>query len=111
MALQQVGSFRLAQQGFYVAKTQFIYMDDNGQNVPSNTTGDELIDQTYTTDPGSLGVPDGSVVWFKLVVVAGYDAQSPQGFMYVSGNPNIATFTCTNVTVAPHLTYGGIVKP
>jgi hypothetical protein len=31
--------------------------------------------------------------------------------MYVSGNPNIATFTCTNITVAPHLTYNGIVKP
>jgi hypothetical protein len=101
MAIQTVGSFRLAQQGFYVAKT----------HVPSNTTGDELIDQTYTTDPGSLGVPDGSVLWFKLIVVAGYDVQSPQGFMYVSGNPNIATFTCTNITVAPHLTYNGIVKP
>ncbi len=108
MGLQQVGKFKLNQDGAYVARTEFHYMGDDGVWRWSDQTNNELAGQQYTTDPGDLSVPDGSIVTFKLWVMAGYDREATQSFMYVKGNKNTAEYTSSNVTVDPHLTFNGV---
>lgn len=39
MALQSVGQFTLHQQGGYVCRIEFVYMDKNGQLQQSSQTG------------------------------------------------------------------------
>jgi hypothetical protein len=108
MALQKVGKFKLNQQGGYVCRTEFVYMNDNGQNVQSSQTGDELLGQSYTTDPGSLGVPDGSVLWMKIWVMWGTDNQASQAFIYESGNSSVAEYTCSGTTLGNNLALNGV---
>ncbi len=108
MGIQRVGKFKLNQQGGYVCRTEFVYMDDNGQLVQSSQTENELLGQTYTTDPGSLGVPDGSTVWMKIWVMLGTDNQALQAFQYQAGNSRVAEYTCSGTTLSSHLALDGI---
>lgn len=108
MAIQTVGKFKLNQQGGYVCRTEFVYMDPNGQLKHSSQTSDELLGQSYTTDPSSLGVPDGSTLWMKIWVMAGHDNQATQAFLYQSGNTSIADYTCSGTTLSNHLALDGV---
>lgn len=108
MALTPIGKFTLHQQGGYVCRTMFEYVDDSGQTVESHQTGNELLGQTYTTDPGDLGVPDGSMVWMKIWVMAGYDNQARQAFLYKKGGGAVAEYTCSGTTLANHLALDGV---
>lgn len=100
MGLQTVGQFTLNQQGGYVARTEFKYIDmNNGNSGMSSQTGNQLVDQSYTTDPGTLGVPDGSIVTFYLWVMAGTDETATQSFIYESGNPATAVYMCNGTTL------------
>jgi hypothetical protein len=111
MSIKQVGKFTLNQQGGYVARTMFIYVDENGQEVHSQQTGNELVDQSYTTDPGTLGVPDGSLVSFYLWVMAGNDERSTQIFQYTKGSPNTAVYMCNGTTlIGGKLHFQGITQ-
>ncbi|SHH84286.1 hypothetical protein [Flavobacterium defluvii] len=108
MAIQTVGKFKLNQQGGYVCRTEFVYLDQNGQLQSSSQTGNELLGQSYTTDPGSLGVPDGSTLWMKIWVMAGHDNQAQQAFTYQAGNSSIADYTCSGTTLSNHLALDGV---
>ncbi|KOP39404.1 hypothetical protein SAMN05444671_3716 [Flavobacterium sp. CF108] len=108
MAIQTVGKFKLNQQGGYVCRTEFVYLDSNGQLQSSSQTGNELLGQSYTTDPGSLGVPDGSTLWMKIWVMAGHDNQAQQAFIYQSGNSAVADYTCSGTTLSNHLALDGV---
>jgi len=108
MALQKVGKFKLNQQGGYVCRTEFVYLDDNGQMVQSSQSGNELLGQSYTTDPGTLGVPNGATLWLKIWVMWGTDHQATQGFIYDSGNPKTAEYTCSGTTLGNHLSLDGV---
>lgn len=99
MAMTQVGKFTLNQQGGYVCRTMFNYLDDNGNMHQSAQTSNELIDQSYITDPGDLGVPDGSIVTFYLWVMAGNDEAATQSFIYTRGSKNNATYMCNGTTL------------
>lgn len=103
MAIQKVSKFKLNQQGGYVCRTEFVYMDSNGQTTQSKQTDNELLGQSYTTSPGSLGVPDGSTVWMKIWVMAGNDNQASQAFIYDSSSSLTAEYTCSGTTLANHL--------
>lgn len=108
MALQQIGKFTLNQQGGYVCRTMFAYVDGNGQLVESHQTGNELLGQTYTTDPCDLGVPNGSMLWMKIWVMAGYDNQASQAFIYQQGGGSIAVYTCSGTTLSNHLSLDAV---
>ena len=108
MALKKIGKFKLNQQGGYVCRTEFVYLDDNGQLVQSSQTGNELLGQSYTTDPGSLSVPDGSTVWMKIWVMLGTDNQALQAFEYHAGDSHVAEYTCSGTTLSNHLALDGI---
>lgn len=108
MAIQTVGKFKLDQQGGYVCKTEFVYMDNEGQLHTSSRTGEELLGQTYVTDPGDLGVPNGSTLWMKIWVMAGHDNQAKQAFIYQKGNSSTADYTCSGTTLGNHLALEGV---
>lgn len=86
----------------------FNYTDENGISTQSQQTGNQLIDQTYTVDPGDLGVPDGMMVQLYLWVMAGYDRTSDRSFIYRTGSPVRATYTSSGATVSPGLTFNGL---
>ena len=109
MGLQQVGKFKLDQDGAYVARTEFHFMGDDGQWHWSQQTSNELAGQQYTTDPGDLGVPDGAIVTFKLWVMAGYDKEATQSFQYTKGSSKTAEYRSSGVTVNPGLEFNGIL--
>ncbi|MGV3598868.1 MAG: hypothetical protein ACO1PI_13455 [Bacteroidota bacterium] len=110
MALQSVGQFTLHQQGGYVCRTEFVYMDENGQLQQSGQTDNELLGQTYTTDPGSLGVPDGSILWMKIWVMLGTDNQASQAFIYQKGASATAVYTCSGTTLNNNLALNGVTQ-
>ena len=99
MALQKVSNFNLHQNGGYVCKSEFVYIDENGQMITSNRTGDQLLGQTYTVNPGELGVPDGATLWLKIWVAAGRDNQAAQGFLYEKSSTQTANYTCSGTTL------------
>ena len=110
MALKKVGKFKLDQDGAYVARTEFHFMGDDGKWNWSNQTDNELAGQQYTTDPGDIGVTDGSIVTFKLWVMAGYDKDATESFQYERGNPAIANYKSSGITVSPGLQFIGILN-
>ncbi len=112
MALQKVGKFTLNHQGGYVARTEFKYIDMNtGDSGMSEQTSNELIDQSYTTDPGKLGVPNGSIVTFYLWVMAGNDEAATQNFIYDEGNSATAVYMCNGTTlIGGKLHYQGLTN-
>lgn len=100
MALQEVGQFSLIQDGGYVARTEFQFIDPNtGHTGMSQQTNNELNPGTYITDPGPLGVPDGAIVTFYLWVMAGYDQLANESFIYKRGSTNTAQYRCKGVTI------------
>ncbi|GAB3575341.1 hypothetical protein [Hymenobacter daeguensis] len=108
MAYPTVGKFTLNQQGGYVCRTEFVYLDDSGQQHQSSQTSNELLGQSYTTDPGDLGVPDGSIVWMKIWVMWGNDNQATQAFIYQKGSAKTATYTCSGTTLSNNLALNGV---
>ena len=93
--MQTIGQMSLHNGGGFVAKISFVYLDDNGQWQHSNYSGDITLGFTKTEDPGSLGVPNGSVVTLYVDVVLGKDNQAKQAFLYESGNPSTANYVIT----------------
>jgi hypothetical protein len=108
MAIQEIGKFKLQQRSAYVSRMQVKYLDGDGNVVYSAQTSDEVTGQDYFMDPADLGVPDGSMVWLFLWVMAGYDQTAPKAFIYKHGSNITASYSCTGVTVAPHLNLDGI---
>jgi hypothetical protein len=99
MEMQSVGNFSLHNEGGFLVRISFKYMDRNGQMTHSDTGDAIVIDQTSTIDPGTLGIPDGSVLWLFTGVQPGNDNTASQGFIYQSGNSCTAQYTVTGNTV------------
>jgi len=97
--MDQIGKVSLHNGGGFVVKIEFDYMTADGTRKTSKTGGDITLGRTGTEDPGSLGVPNGSVIWLKANVVAGKDNTASQGFTYVTGNDNTANYTITGTTL------------
>jgi len=95
MPLQEIGKMSLKNSGGFVARIQFSYMDDNGEKKLTGQTGDVLLGQTLTADPGNLGVPDGSTVYMHPFVVWGMDIEARQAFVYRKGNVSVANYNIT----------------
>jgi hypothetical protein len=100
MALTAVGKFSLHNGGGFVARQMFTYMNDNGEKVATNASGDVTLGQTQEFDPGAFGVPDGATLWSYVFVLWGYDNEAKQGFTYKKGAPRTAAYTITGTTLS-----------
>jgi hypothetical protein len=97
----RVSYFQLRQNGEYVCRTMFSYMDQDGEISQSRQTPDQLPARDHFIDPGSLGAPAGSTVWFYLWVLGSpplFDQSGTTAFIYDPAVRNFAHYTCSGTT-------------
>jgi hypothetical protein len=99
MPLQEIGKMSLKNSGGFVARIQFSYMDENGEKKLTGQTGDVLLGQTSSSDPGSMGVPDGSMTYMHVFVVWGTDNEARRAFTYKKGNVSSANYMISGTTL------------
>ncbi|MFC5863951.1 hypothetical protein ACFPT7_16725 [Acidicapsa dinghuensis] len=106
MPMKHVGKFSVyADTTGYVARIQFKYIDDDGKKILTNSRGDFLSFQTQTVDPGDYGVPDQSILYLYLTVVAGKDMEAEKAFVYSKGNTSVAYYKCGGTTFINNLDF------
>ena len=107
----ETGSFSLFNNGGFVACIKFAYMGDDGVEHEVRASGDFPVLQTREASPGECGVPDGSLVWLKVGVVAGYDNKSNHCFIYRAGDQRVADFSISGTTLDNNLEFKGLRTP
>src|SRR5437763_1376409 len=100
MPLQKIGKMSLKNSGGFVARTQFSYLDDEGEKKLTEQSGDITLGFSSTEDPGDLGVPDGSTVYLHVFVIWGGDHEAQEAFVYEKGNTSIARYDVTGNELA-----------
>jgi hypothetical protein len=109
--VEEVGSFRLMNNGGFVTRLQFVYKNECGNRVHVDGTGNINVLQSATADPGFYGVPDGSELTLFAYVMAGKDIESDSVFVYRKGLLRTADYTIGGTTFNNQLTYNGIITP
>ena len=104
--MDSVGKFSLKNQGGYVVKMGFQYLESGNSGDWKRTdkeTGKILLGQSKSADPGDLGVPDGSTVRIYADIEAGPDKHGGQNFLYQSGGAKTANYSCSGTTLDSRL--------
>jgi hypothetical protein len=97
--MQAIGQFSLKNQGGFLVKLQFVYIDSSGQQVHADGTGGFPLGKSEVADPGDFGVPNGSMVALYAFVIWGSDNQAKQWFQYEKGLPTTASYTISGTTL------------
>lgn len=103
MPMQTVGKFSLTNQGGFVVKIEFQYLDHNGNRQVVGESGAIDLGNTKTVDPGDYGVPDGSITWLYVDVIWGENNLAQQAFLYARGNAQTASFVISGNALDNHL--------
>jgi hypothetical protein len=103
MSEQKIGKFNLLNQGGFVVRMDAQYRRGNDDWTRVKLTGDILLGQSQSADPGDHGVPDGADVRLAAHVVAGDDKKAEQIYTYKSGNDHIAKYAISGVVTDPTL--------
>jgi len=111
ITMLEVGRFSLYNNGGFVASIKFIYMGQEGMEHEVRATDSFPVLQTRVASPGECGVPDGSMVWLKVGVTAGYDNKSQRCFIYRAANQQVADFTISGTTLDNNLEFKGLRTP
>ena len=99
MPVQKIGKMSLKNSGGFVARIQFSYLDENGEKKLTTQSGDVLLGQTSTQDPGDFKVPDGAMVYLYVFVVWGTDNEARRAFIYEKGNTSVASYNISGTTL------------
>jgi hypothetical protein len=99
MPVQRIGKMSLKNSGGFVARIQFSYLDDNGEKKLTSQSGDVLLGQSQTVDPGDFKVPDGSMLYMHVFVVWGTDNEARRAFFYQKGNTTVANYNISGTTL------------
>lgn len=100
MAMQPIGKMSLKNQGGFVVRIMFTWLDDNGEkHLSSGHSSDITLGFTQTVDPGDLGVPDGAIVSMYAFVVWGKDNEAKRAFIYQKGNSQTAHYSISGTTL------------
>lgn len=105
--MNKIGKLCLRNQGGFVVRLEFTYIDNNGNRIHKNGTGDITIGCSKTADPGDYGVPDGAMVSIFCFVRWGCDNQGNEIFLYEKGNKTIANYVITGTTLSNYLGFTG----
>jgi hypothetical protein len=108
MPMQKIGHMSLRNDGGFVARIQFSYLDDDGNQQLTKQSDDITLGMTKTVDPGDFGVPDGSICYMYAFVVWGTDNQAKQAYYYSKGNPSVANYFISGTTLSNDLGLIGI---
>lgn len=106
--MQEIGKFNLRNQGGFVTRLEFKYLDEDGNKIHKKGTGDITLGKSKIADPGDYGIPDGSVVILYAFVVWGSDNEANQSFIYKKGSNKVANYVITGTTLSNSLGYTGI---
>lgn len=106
--MKQIGKLSLLNEGGFVVKLQFQYIDSKGEKQHVDGTGSFPIGQSNTADPGDYGVPDGSPVAVYAFVVWGKDNVGTQLFYYKKGIQWTANYTISGTTLDNQLGFTGL---
>ncbi|MCI8410134.1 MAG: hypothetical protein HFJ09_12840 [Lachnospiraceae bacterium] len=105
----EIGAFRLKNQGGFVVKMDFLFGKDSTNLHRINGSGKNItLGCSETKDPGEYGVHDGDVCTIHADVVAGKDKAGKSYFIYREGNSNTAEFTISGTTLDNELGFNGI---
>jgi hypothetical protein len=101
---QKIGKFSLLNQGGFVVRMDAQYRTNgNGNWIRTNLTGDILLSQKQSADPGQHNVPDGADVRLFADVEAGNDKIADQIFTYKMGNTHVAKYAISGAVPDPTL--------
>ena len=110
MSLQTIGSFRLLNEGGFIAKMRFNYIDDDGQNKTTLQTGDIFPGQTMATKLTDFGVPDGALVYLQVDVVWDGQNTADEAFAHDRKSDGIACYAITGTTTSNMLSLTGLER-
>lgn len=100
MSKPVIGRFSLKNNGGFVCKLQFTYVDDNGNKNHVDGLGNLTLGFTDSADPGDYGVPDGADVSLYVFVVWGTDNEAKQTFTYKKGSTVTANYVISGTTLS-----------
>ena len=101
---EKIGKFSLANQGGFAVRMDAQYrIGDNGNWMRANLTGDILLGQKKSADPGAHEVPDNADVRLFADVVLGNDKIADQIYTYKRGNNHVAKYAISGTIASPTL--------
>jgi hypothetical protein len=105
-----IGKLSLHNSGAYLVTMRINYLMPSGRQrqSPATTSLPFEVGQTVTVDPGKFGVAEGDELWIEMSAYLGNSAQGHQHFIYRSGNPGTARYTCSGTTLDVKLHFDGI---
>lgn len=106
--MQEVSSFCLFNQGGFATAIQLFYQDEHGAERTVRASELFPVMERRQVCPGDHGIPDGTVVNFGALVIAGRDARAPEPFVYRAATSRQAHFTITGATLANELKLDGV---
>jgi hypothetical protein len=106
--MEHVGYVSLINQGGFVCRMRFKYLDDTGTFVVTKETGDITLGRTDRVDPGNLGVPNGATFLLYVDVVWGTDNQASNMLIYEKGSNKCAAYNISGTSTINNLGFIGI---
>ena len=110
MSLQTIGFFRLLNEGGFIAKMRFNYIDDDGRNKGTLQTGDIFPGQTTTAKLADFGVPDGALVYLQVDVVWDGQSKADAPFAHDRESDGIACYAIAGTTASNMLSLTGLER-
>ena len=83
-----------------------MYVDSRGRKIRTQGTGNIILGETVTVDPGDYGVPEGATFHIYADVVAGREI-SCENFVYSPNAERGAEFRTTGTTLSNDLFFNG----
>lgn len=105
-----VGNFSLTNIGGFVARVYFQYTDPEGNLYTSGIGPDIDTDQTVSVNPGSIGVPHGSTIYFNVDVVWGTNVGDSSPYIYDTHSNFTANYTISGMLDNSRLILKGITE-
>ena len=110
MSLQTIGSFRLLNEGVFIAKMSFNYIDDDGRNKGTLQSRDIFPGQTMAARLTDFGVPDGALVSLQVDVVWDGQNKADEAFAHDRRSDGIACYAIAGTTASNRLALTGVER-
>ncbi len=110
MSRQTIGSFRLLNEGGFIAKMSFNYIDDDGRSKSTLQTRDIYPSQTRAAKLTDFGVPDGALVSLQVDVVWDGQNKADEAFAHDRKSDGIACYAIAGTTASNMLALTGLER-
>ena len=110
MSRQTIGSFRLLNEGGFIAKMSFNYIDDDGRSKSTLQTRDIYPGQTMAAKLTDFGVPDGALVSLQVDVVWDGQNKADEAFAHDRRSDGIACYAIAGTTASNMLALTGLER-